>query len=72
MDKISNIDCVQIFLAKIHAIIFGYSRNPQLYKKEILVLFTNVKLLEEISFSQDNGYELIMLLRKFFNEYNED
>ena len=59
------------YLSIITFLIFGYSRNPQLYKKEILVLFTNVKLLEEISFSQDNGYELIMLLRKFFNEYNE-
>lgn len=54
------------YLSLITFLIFGYSKNPIAYKNEILILFTNLKLLEEISFHVDNGYELAKLLNKSF------
>jgi hypothetical protein len=59
------------YLSLITFLIFGYSKNPIVYKNEILILFTNLKLLEEISFSEDNGYELAQLLNKSFKLFNE-
>lgn len=59
------------YLSLITFLIFGYSKNPNEYKNEILTLFSNVKLLEEMSFDQDNGYELAMLLNKSFESYDE-
>jgi len=51
-------------------LIFGYSKNPIEYKNEIFKLLTNKELLEEISLDNDVGYELAMLLKKIFNQYN--
>lgn len=59
------------YLSLITFLIFGYSKNPTAYKNEILILFTNLKLLEEISFSEDNGYELALLLNKSFKLFDE-
>lgn len=59
------------YLSLITFLIFGYSKNPQEYKNEILKLFTNVKLLEELSFSQDDGYEFAILLNKSFILFDE-
>lgn len=58
-------------LSLISFLIFGYSKNPHEYKNEILALFTNIKLLEEMSFDQDTGYELLTLLNRLFNSYDE-
>lgn len=54
------------YLSLITFLIFGYSKDPQEYKNEILSLFTNVKLLDELDFSYDNGYEFALLLKKSF------
>ena len=59
------------YLSLITFLIFGYSKNPNEYKNEILVLFTNLELLEEISFSEDNGYELALLLNNSFKLFND-
>lgn len=59
------------YLSLITFLIFGYSKNPNEYKNEILVLLTNLELLEEISFSEDNGYELTLLLNKSFKLFDE-
>lgn len=59
------------YLSLITFLIFGYSKNPKEYKNEILGLFTNVKLLEELDFSYDNGYEFALLLNKYFVLFDE-
>jgi hypothetical protein len=59
------------YLSLITFLIFAYSKNPNEYKNEILVLFTNLELLEEIPFNEDNGYELALLLNKSFKLFNE-
>ena len=59
------------YLSLITFIIFGYSKNPKEYKHEILKLFTKVKLLEELSFNEDNGYEFALLLNKSFILFDE-
>ncbi|MDD3597835.1 hypothetical protein [Sulfuricurvum sp.] len=58
------------YLSLISFLIFGYSKNQYEYKNEILILLTNVELLEEIAFSQDDGYELLTLLNKSFRLYD--
>ncbi|MDD2828955.1 MAG: ATP-binding protein [Sulfuricurvum sp.] len=58
------------YLSLISFLIFGYSKNPDDYKNEILALLTNIKLLEEMSFDHDDGYELVMLLTKSFHIYD--
>lgn len=58
------------YLSLISFLIFGYSKNQYEYKNEILILFTNVELLEEMAFSQDDGYELLILLNKSFRLYD--
>jgi len=70
-DKESFSELMQLYqsthyLSLITFLIFGYSKNPHEYKNEILKLFTNIKLLEELSFSQDDGYEFALLLNKSF------
>ncbi|QOG13164.1 NACHT domain-containing protein [Arcobacter sp. FWKO B] len=59
------------YLSLITFLIFGYSKDHKEYKNEILSLFTNVKLLEELSFSHDDGYEFAMLLNKSFQLFDE-
>lgn len=59
------------YLSLIVFLIFGYSKNPQEYKNEILILLTNLKFLEEISFEHDDGYEFALLLRNSFQLYDE-
>ncbi|WP_141047704.1 NACHT domain-containing protein [Aliarcobacter cryaerophilus] len=59
------------YLALITFLIFGYAKDPKEYKNEILSLFTNVKLLEELDFSYDNGYEFALLLNKSFILFDE-
>jgi len=59
------------YLSLITFLIFGYSQNPQEYKNEILKLFTNIKLLEELNFSYDNGYKFALLLNKSFILFDE-
>ncbi|WP_321315044.1 ATP-binding protein [Halarcobacter sp.] len=59
------------YLALITFLIFGYSKDPKEYKNEILDLFTNVKLLEELSFRQDDGYKFALLLKKSFRLFDE-
>lgn len=59
------------YLSLIAFLIFGYSKNPQEYKNEILILLTNQRFLEEISFEHDDGYEFALLLNKFFQLYDE-
>ncbi|MGE0051119.1 MAG: NACHT domain-containing NTPase, partial [Arcobacter sp.] len=59
------------YLSLITFLIVGYSKNPNEYKNEIFKLFTNLELLEEISFSQDNGYELALILDKSFKLFND-
>ncbi|MDD5406720.1 MAG: ATP-binding protein [Sulfurovaceae bacterium] len=59
------------YLSLITFLIFGYSKTPHEYRSEILKLFTNVKLLEELDFSYDNGYEFALLLNKSFLLFNE-
>lgn len=59
------------YLSLITFLIFGYSKDPKEYKNEILKLFTNVKLLEELDFSYDNGYEFALLLKKSFVLFDE-
>lgn len=59
------------YLSLITFLIFGYSKDPKEYKDQILKLLKNVKLLEEISFSQDNGYEFALLLNKSFVFFDE-
>lgn len=59
------------YLSLITFLIFGYSKNPQKYKNEIIKLFTNIKLLEEVNFSYDNGYEFVLLLNKSFILFDE-
>ncbi|WP_373030938.1 NACHT domain-containing NTPase [Sulfurovum sp.] len=59
------------YLALITFLIFGYSKDPKEYKNEILSLFTNVKLLEELDFSYDNGYEFALLVNKSFVLFDE-
>lgn len=59
------------YLSLITFLIFGYSKNSNEYKNEIFKLFTNLELLEEISFHVDNGYELALLLNKSFKLFNE-
>lgn len=59
------------YLSLITFLIFGYSKDPKEYKNEILKLFSNIKLLEELSFSQDDGYELALLLNKSFVLFDE-
>lgn len=59
------------YLALITFFIFGYSKDHEEYKNEILSLFTNVKLLEELDFSYDNGYEFALLLNKSFVLFDE-
>lgn len=58
-------------LSLITFLIFGYSKNPEEYKNEILALLTNIIFLEELSFDQDTGYELLTLLNKLFHIYGE-
>lgn len=74
-DKDSFLELIQPYqgtrhLSIITFFIFGYSKKPDEYKNEILVLFTNVKLMEEMSFDQDSGYELAILLVKSFHLYD--
>ena len=59
------------YLSLITFLIFGYSKNPQEYKNEILALLTNQRLLEEITFDYDDGYEFALLLNKSFQLYDE-
>lgn len=59
------------YLSLIAFLIFGYSKNPQEYKNEILALLTNQRLLEEITFDHDDGYEFALLLNKSFQLYDE-
>lgn len=59
------------YLSLITFLIFGYSKSPKEYKDEILKLFTNIKLLEELDFFCDNGYEFALLLNKSFNLFDE-
>lgn len=59
------------YLALIAFSIFGYSKNPQEYKNEILILLTNQRLLEEITFEHDDGYEFAQVLMKSFQLYDE-
>jgi hypothetical protein len=59
------------YLSLIVFLIFGYSQNPKEYKNEIFELFTNVGLLEELSFEQDDGYEFALLLEASFGTYGE-
>jgi len=59
------------YLTLISFLIFGYSKKPEEYKNEILELLTNIKILEEVSFSQDDGYELVRLLSKSFTLFDE-
>lgn len=59
------------YLSLITISIFGYSKSPEEYKTEILDLFENTKLLEEISIEQDNGYELALLLSNSFNLFSK-
>ncbi len=59
------------YLSLITFLIFGYSKNPHEYKNEIIKLFTNIKLLEGLSFSQDDGYEFALLLNKSFKLFDE-
>lgn len=59
------------YLSLITFLIFGYSKDPKEYKNEILSLFTNVKLLEELDFFYDNGYEFALLLNKSFVLFDE-
>lgn len=59
------------YLSLITFLIFGYSKNPHEYKNEIMKLFTNIKLLEELDFSYDNGYEFALLLNKSFKLFDE-
>ncbi len=58
------------YLSLITFFIFGYSKNPYEYKNETLTLLTNPRLLEAMSFDQDTGYELAMLLAKSFHLYD--
>jgi len=58
------------YLSLITFLIFGYSKDPKEYKNEILSLFTNIKLLEELSFSQDDGYKFTLLLNKSFKLFD--
>ena len=60
------------YLSIITFLIFGYAKNFNEYKEEILSLFTNLKFLEEISFDQDNGYELALLLKKSFDSFKDE
>lgn len=59
------------YLSLITFLIFGYSKDPKEYKNGILSLFTNVKLLEELDFSYDNGYEFALLWNKSFVLFDE-
>ena len=59
------------YLSLIAFLIFGYSKNLQEYKNEILILLTNQRLLEEITFDYDDGYEFALLLNKSFQIYDK-
>jgi len=59
------------YFSLITFLIFGYSKNPKEYRNEIFSLFTNVKLLEELDFFYDNGYEFALLLNKSFILFDE-
>lgn len=59
------------YLSLITFLTFVYSKDPKEYKNEILSLFTNVKLLEELSFSEDDGYKFALLLNKSFVLFDE-
>jgi hypothetical protein len=59
------------YLSIITFLIFGYSSNHLLYLNEIFDLLTNLKLLEDINLSYDNGYELGLLLNKSFPNFNK-
>lgn len=75
-EKISFLELIEPYrktnyISLIAFLTFGYSKEPKEYKNEILELFTNVKLLEELSFNQDDGYEFLLLLNKSFKLFEE-
>jgi len=59
------------YLSLITFFIFGYSKNPNLYKKGILKLFINIKFLEELNFKCHNGYKFLLLLKDSFILFDE-